>query len=448
MSGCKPDLRVPTTRGLLRPVSIHRFAATRPSLAMTFEFMRILYISSYYKPAYVYGGPAKSIAAMCEALARQGAQVTVLTTNANGDEPLNVPLEEPLNVDGVTVYYYPIKNGLPRSFFYSPSLARACEDMIREHDIVVLETLFTHPTGPAVKACLKWNKPYIVPLRGSLLPWALGQKALKKQVYLALFGRHQLNHAAGLQCSDLDELASVKRLNFHTPAFIIPNGLKVSHWRTLPPRGALRQRLGIPDTDRILLMLGRLHRVKNPELAVEMLGLLNRQDVHLVFVGPDEEAYQAGLQARASVLGQSKQIHFTGLLSGNSLVQAMADTDLFLMPSLSESFGMAALEAMVCGLPVLLSEHVPVGRWAEEAGAGRQVSCTPQAFAKACDEMLKDKTTLSEMGERARTLVFQRFDIDAVAKRLLAQYQSILSNGQLLDTQEIQFVNPKFGKVQ
>ncbi len=394
--------------------------------------MRILYISSYYKPAYVYGGPARSIASMCEALARQGAQVTVLTTNANGNNVLDVPLAQPVNVNGVTVHYYPITDLFPRTFFHSPALGRACKDRAAEHDIVVLETFFTYPTHPAVKACRTWNRPYIIPLRGQLLPWALQQKRLKKQLYMMISGRKQLNHAAALQCSDFTELEAVQKLNLQVPAFVVPNGIETSHWSSLPPRGAFRQQRGIPETAPLLLMLGRLHRVKNPDLAVEMLGLLSRRDAHLVFVGPDEEGYQPRLQRRAAALGCAERVHYTGLLSGASLFQVMADADLYLMPSAMESFGMAAVEAMACGLPVLLSENVPVGRWVEEAGAGRRVQATPQSFAAACDEMLGDPAMLKDMGKRARALVSQRFEVNVVARQMLAHYQAILSQGKPL----------------
>jgi glycosyltransferase involved in cell wall biosynthesis len=179
-------------------------------------------------------------------------------------------------------------------------------------------------------------------------------------------------------------------------------------------------------------MLGRLHRVKNPELAVDMLGLLQRKDAHMVFAGPDEEGYQSHLQARASALGCAERLHFTGLLNGASLPAAMTDADLFLMPSRMESFGMAAVEAMACGLPVLLSEHVPVGRWVDEAGAGRQVQAAPGAFAEACDQMLGDESALREMGRRARSLAFQRFEVNKIARQMLAQFQSILTRGKPL----------------
>jgi len=389
--------------------------------------MKILYVCSFYKPAYVYGGPTRSVSALCEELAHLGATVTVLTTNANGTQPLDVPLRQPVYVDGVTVYYHPVVPGFPRMFFYSPELAHVCEELVSAHDLVVLETFFTYPTGPVVKACLQMNKPYIIPPRGQLLFWALRQKQLKKQLYMVLLGRYYLDHAAALQCSDPVEFEALKSLKLKTPAFVVPNGLNTSVWKNLPPWGALRRTLGIPDDARVLLMLGRLHRVKNPELAVEMLGLLERVDTHLIFAGPDEEGYQARLQNRAIALGCSNKIHFTGLLAGEALLQALADANLLVMPSVMESFGMAAVEAMSAGLPVLLSEHVPVGRWVEEAGAGRQVACIPEVFAAACQEMLQDDHVLKEMGRQARILATQRFDISVVAKQMLAQCQAIVS---------------------
>ena len=394
--------------------------------------MRILYLSSYYKPAFVYGGVVTAVAALCESLVKLGVKLTVLTTNANGEQCLDVPLGQPVVVDGVTVYYYPVVKGLPRTFFYSPDLAHAIDGMVGDCDLVVLDTFYTHPTGAAVRACLRTHTPYIVPLHGALLPWSLRQKSFKKQLYMFLLGRRYLNQAAALQCSDPVESTALKNMRLKAPFFVVPYGLDLAQWEKLPLRGTLRRQLDISETDRVLLMLGRLHRVKNPELAVDMLGLLQRADIHLVFVGPDEEGYGSILEPRAAALGCADRIHFTGLLTGEAILNAMADADLLVMPSVMESFGMAAIEAMVSGLPVLLSEYVPVGRWVEEAGAGRQVACTPEAFAVACQEMLDDDHTLKEMGRRARILATQRFDGSMVAKQMLAQYQAIVSYGQPL----------------
>ena len=394
--------------------------------------MRILYLSSYYKPAFVYGGPTRSVAAHCEGLARLGAAVTVLTTNANGGSALEVPLGQKMDVDGVSVFYYPLAAGVPESWYYSPGLTRAFAEMVPGYDLAVLETFFSLPTGPAVAACLRSNTPFIIPPRGQLLPWALRQKRVKKQVYLWLVGRRQLNRAVGLQCSDPMELKFVNELRLTAPSFIVPNSLDAPAWEQLPPRGALRRKLGIPENDVVLLMLGRLHRVKNPELALEMLGSLARPDMHLVFAGPDEENYQPRLRARATALGCAQRVHFTGLLKGESLREVMADADLLLMPSSSENFGMAAAEAMAAGLPLLVSEAVPVGHWAEAAGAGRVAACTAEAFRHGVYEMLASPGQLKEMGKRGQALVRDRFEISKVARLMLTQYEAIVTSGRPL----------------
>ena len=81
--------------------------------------MHIGVVFPYYKPATVYGGPVRSVSALCEGLMKAGAQVTVLTTNANGAEALTVTTGQPVNVDGVPVYYYPrLGSRLAASYYY------------------------------------------------------------------------------------------------------------------------------------------------------------------------------------------------------------------------------------------------------------------------------------------------------------------------------------------
>ncbi len=388
--------------------------------------MRILYIINYYKPAYIYGGPVRSTSLLCEALAKLGAKVTVLTTNVNGTSQLDVPLGQSVAVDGVEVFYYPIVPIPPRSFFYSPALAQACHQKVADFDIAVLDTFFTHAMGPAAAACKQAQVPYIVPTRGQLLPWALQHRHLKKQLYLTLLGRGYLNGAAAIHCTIPAEAEAVVNLGLKTPTIVIPNGLEVSRWEKLPLRGSLRQRLGIPTEAIMLLCLGRLHQVKQPHVALESLAALGQANVHLVYAGPDEEGLEGHLRAQAQLSNCAFQVHFTGLLAGAEVLQALADADLLLMPSMMESFGMSALEAMAAGLPVLTSQDVPVGRWADAIGAGRAVEGTAEAFTKALRELLAQPNQLKIMGQRGQTLVRQKFDIMAVAQQMLTQYQAIL----------------------
>jgi glycosyltransferase involved in cell wall biosynthesis len=109
---------------------------------------------------------------------------------------------------------------------------------------------------------------------------------------------------------------------------------------------------------------------------------------------------------------------------------------------------MSAIEAMAAGLPILVSDGVPVGYGAESSGAGRMVPCTVDAFSQMTCELLADFDRLREMGRRGRILVRDRFDIAVVARQMLEQYQAILSQGKpLVNVQDFQATNVKLGSV-
>ena len=125
---------------------------------------------------------------------------------------------------------------------------------------------------------------------------------------------------------------------------------------------------------------------KRPDIAIEALAAANSSvgETHLVLAGPDEMQLIPKLLVQAQRLGCADRLHITGLLKGDEVLVALADADLLLMPSEpeSENFGMSAVEAMAAGLPILVSEGVPIGRWAKSAGAGRIASCTVDFFRR------------------------------------------------------------------
>jgi len=395
--------------------------------------IRVLFVTFYYKPAYIYGGPVRSISSLCEALGGLGAHVTVFTTNANGPFRLEVPLCQPMDVGGVSVWYFP--TALNGFFYYAPELPKALSAHISKFDVAILEALWTYPLGPAVAACNSARIPYVIPLRGQFLPWALEHKRLRKRIYMELAGKRYVNGASAFHCTDPLEAEAVARLGFHPPIFVVPNGIDLSRFACMPERGHLRHRLGIRKQAIVLLFLGRLHHIKRPDIAIRTLAAAQSLaiDVHLLMAGPDEEGLIPMLQTHAKSLGCAGQLHIMGLLSPDEVLQGLADADLLLMPSeIQESFGMSAVEAMAAGVPILVSEGVPLGRWAEKAGAGRMVPCTVEAFTKATLELASEPERLKVMGSRGRELVTQQFDITVVARQMLAQYNSIVTNGHPL----------------
>src|ERR1041385_9121010 len=161
-------------------------ASPGPSSARSTD-MRILYVSTAYKPAYRMGGPVASVPATAEALVRAGHEVTVVTTNANLDEDLDVPLNQPVNVDGVTVWYFrreePLRKWLPfipylsqtSGFAYAPDMRRRLPELIAPCDVVDLQTPFVYPILAAGRIARRMGKPLFFHQRGNYLPTFLGR---------------------------------------------------------------------------------------------------------------------------------------------------------------------------------------------------------------------------------------------------------------------------------
>lgn len=396
--------------------------------------MNILFVSSYYKPAFVYGGPVQSLANLCEGLAQAGASVTVFTTNANGSARLDVPLHRPVSVDRVAVSYFPLNlQGL--TFFYSSSLARAILERASEFDIIAAETLWGHALIPISAVCSKLHVPYVISARGQLNHWALAKRGLKKKVYLSLIGRRLIDEAAAIYCTDATEAQAINELKFHAPTFVIPNGIPASDYVHRSNVHNWRIQNGIPADAVLLIFLGRLTQIKRPDIVVDVLSAAQSlsQNVHLLMVGPDEHDWATTLKAQASRSGCAEKIHFTGLLNRKDVISALSQSNLLLMPSeIQENFGNSALEAMATGVPILVSEGVPVGCWAEKAGAGRIVPCTKEAFQRAALELLSDPDKLRQMGKRGQDLIQQRFDVSIIAQQMLRQYEAIVASGKPL----------------
>jgi glycosyltransferase involved in cell wall biosynthesis len=392
--------------------------------------VRILCVTGYYKPAYVYGGPVKSVSTTCEALARAGNQVTVFTTNANGlHRSLPSAYDRPVEVDGVSAYYYPLGQPFARVMpFYAPDLGRACAQHIREYDVAYIPATWTYAMYAAANSARRQHIPYVVSPRGSFMTWSMSQKATKKRLYLKLVERALIDGAQAIHCTSELEQEQLKPWGFKPPVVIIPNSIETRMYQSLPARGRLRQQLGLGPDVTLSLFVGRLHRMKRVQLMIEALGRLahSHPNAHLVLVGPEEDGTGAEAQKLAGELGVAPQVHFMGLLTGQDLLQAYSDSDLLLLLSYRENFGMVAVEAMAASLPVLVAHEVGLADEIDHAGAGLAVAAQPELVAQAWAQLLNRPELRLQMGQQGHQLVYERFDSTAVASRMQAMFADLI----------------------
>jgi len=144
----------------------------------------------------------------------------------------------------------------------------------------------------------------------------------------------------------------------------------------------------------------------------------------LTLVGDGPE--QSLARERADALGVRGRVTFLG--ERNALPELLADADLFLLASTEESFGLSALEAMACGLPVVATRVGGVPEVVGDGTTGLLVEPDDQAgFAAAVRTLLQDPERLVEMGRAARADVLERFEKDRVVSRYEALYEDVLA---------------------
>lgn len=390
--------------------------------------IRVLCVTPYYRPAYIYGGPARSVPALCEALAREGADITVFTTNANGSEDLPVPPNMPVSVDGVSVYYFQ-RSHVPARYFYSSKLKQACDAEMKSFDIMYLCGTWTYPLLASAKAAHRSRVPYVMSPRGSFMNWSMSQSYIKKRIYLKLFEEFHINRAACLHCTSELEVKQMPQWGFECSVELIPNGIDTVPFQTLPDRGKLRGSLGISPLAPVTLFCGRLHKMKRLDRIVGAFSNIaaDAPDAHLVITGQEEDGSGAAARELAMTLGISDRVHFTGLLKGEALLQAYADSDILVMLSFRENFGMAAVEGMAAGLPLLLSSDVGLADEVGWQGAGFVVEADSPEVEKAWLQLLRSPELRSKMSKAGMELANQRFSSQAVARQMLDLFGKIVN---------------------
>ncbi len=213
------------------------------------------------------------------------------------------------------------------------------------------------------RRCRTLGVPYVVSPHGMLEPWAWRDKQWKKLPYFHLFERARLAAARALLATSETEARNLRALLPTARVVAIPLGLSGD---ARAGYAEARQKLGWGADERILVFLSRIHRKKGLDLLVQALE--GRTEGRLVIVGSGEASYVASLRDLClNRVGRLPRIEWVGEVLGEARWPYLQGADLFCLPSHSENFGLAVLEACQVGTPVLTSTQTPWG----EALTGR-----------------------------------------------------------------------------
>lgn len=385
--------------------------------------MRFLHVVPTYLPAVRYGGPIRSVHALCRALAADGHDTHVFTTNVDGPGDSAVPLQRPVDLDGVKVTYFPSER--LRRLYWSPPMRRALAAAVGSFDLVHLHAIYLWPILAAARAARTRGVPYVISPRGMLVPELIRRKnRWIKSAWIALVERGNLEGAAAIHTTSSVEASRLAGFGWRLPPVVtIPHGVDD------PPPLATKT----PSADIVaaianrplVLAFGRISWEKGLDRLIAALPLAPA--ARLVIAGDDADGQAAVLAGQARTLGVADRVAIVPRhVEGGDKEALFAAASVFATTSLSENFGLAAFEAMRRGLPVLATPDVGMSEIVREIGAGCVIDPAPGSLAAALAAMLSDAAGSRAMGEAGRAHVSAHYGWPSVARRMAGLYASVL----------------------
>jgi glycosyltransferase involved in cell wall biosynthesis len=384
--------------------------------------MKILRSIHTVNPAL--GGPIESVKQSSSTLMRRGHDVEIISLDAPDDPWVR---DCPVKVHAL---------GPGRSSYgYAPGFVSWIKERHATYDAVIVQGIWQYSSFGVWRAVAGTSTPYFVFPHGMLDPWfkrTYPLKHVKKLLYWPWAEYRVLRDAAAVFFTSEEE----RRLARESFSFYRCNEVVVNYGTAAPEVDLARaredffQRFPQLRGKRLLLFLGRLHEKKGCDLAIAAFANVLHSaaadpSLHLVIAGPCAgEKYLAQLKLLAAAVScrdsRNSPVTFTGMLAGNQKWGALSAADAFILPSHQENFGIAVVEALACGTPVLISKEVNIWReidadqagYAEKDDLAGTVRLIERWFGTAEDDR-------AGMRENARKCFADHFEINRATDSLL-----------------------------
>lgn len=379
--------------------------------------MRILHVIPSVAPSD--GGPSKAIVSIERALEAAGVDVVTATTNHGCIDGLSP--QDGYRTGARRKYarkwinYYKIAPGIV------PWLWRNAH----QFDVIHIHALFSFTSFAAGTVARVRRVPYVVRPLGTLGTYGIAKRRpWLKRLALHLIDGPILKSAAVVHFTSEAERKEAASLGLLFRSVVIPLGIAKS--RNEAARDLLGEFPAIAEARRIAYV-SRLDPKKNIEGLLHAFSLLRRQrqNISLLVAGDGPAPYVAGLKSLATTLGVADSVLWLGHVEGPLKAAVFAAGEVFVLPSFSENFGIAAAEAMLAGLPVVLGEGVAIAHDAQDAGAGFVVPPEPAHIARAIARLLSDEPLRVRMGEQAIVFAEREYSTATMAQRLIGLYEEL-----------------------
>jgi len=360
---------------------------------------------------------------MERALTAAGVDVETVTTDDDGPgRHISKRMAEPIDENGVTRWYFPKQTEF---YKFSLPLYRWMRREIHRFDVVHVHAVFSFASVAAAWAARRAKVPYVIRPLGLLNSYGMTQRrAILKSLSMRMIEGPLLRDAAAVHFTSEAEQREAESLGWPIRSVVIPLGVEPfalplpEMFLSLHP--TLRHR-------RRILFLSRLDPKKNVETLLAAFATVRAEcaDVALIICGDGNAEYIARLKDLASRLDIADSVVWAGKVEGQIKHAALACADLFVLPSFSENFGIAAVEALIAGLPCVLSHGVAIATEVSAAKAGVSVEPTAEAVTDGIRLFMNDAARRTAAANQAKWLAEDRYSASAMGGKLVALYSEL-----------------------
>lgn len=381
--------------------------------------MKILHVIPAVGPCY--GGPSSAIVPMCRSLAALGVEIQLATTDADGTRTLDVPIGELTTWQDIPAIFF--RRDFSEAYKYSRGLRRWLTRHVGDFDVVHIHAVLSHASIAAAAACRRMSVPYIVRTLGTIDPWSLRQKPIRKKLLFALGGRGMLDEAAAIHYTSSAEKKRAEETLGVGRGVVVPLGID-ARWLSDGHVSAEER-----ARDPYVLVLSRLHPKKNLESLIAAFASVAAAENldprwRLVVAGAGDASYMDSLRRLVEHHRLERRVSFPGWIDGEAKHQLTRGAALFAAPSFQENFGVSMVEALAAGVPALVSREVNLADAVEAASAGWLVDPNRAALTAGLLAAMSSATERDRRGRAAREFARQ-FTWPRVANELEALYRRL-----------------------
>ncbi len=384
--------------------------------------MRILHVVPTYLPARRYGGPILAVHGLCRALAARGHAVEVFTTSIDGPANSAVPHGEPVMLDGVKVRYF--ASHVLRRLSFAPSLAHALRREMMGADVAHLHSVYLWPTWAAARLARRAHVPYVISPRGMLVKKLIESRhRLLKSAWIGLIEKSNLEQASAIHVTSAVEAAELAKFDWHLQRVAaVPNGVdEIDRGVAGDPSDDIKR---LAHEQPLILFFGRLTWVKGLDRL--LTAFARTRTGILAIVGTDYDGLAPRLSQLARELNIGERVRLVPrTVTGADKEAVFAAARVFVLPSHSESFGNAVLEAMQRGLPVIVTRDTGAAEIVRDAEGGIVVDGEADGLGSAIERLVENPALARSMGEAGERYVREHCSWASVAARMEGLYESL-----------------------